>query len=343
MNNYGSYGTYGSLNDKKKKRRQLTSRQKVIIVVAIMLLAVGATAFFTFRNGGSITEGSPKTAASENSDVKSEPLRTMCYTDTKRRYGYDVLYAQKNLRIMLKESVIQTADPVITFEIINDSKKDMNVQLACCSIDNMWFDMSMDCTVKSHETAVDSITTHNDNFVQYPIEVVRLCFKVTNLADNSVTYSDPISLTYRKYTKEPNWSITGNTTTRLEADDFEVLSGAFNFENDGDKSVMDNTMYIRNSSSDDIKYRIEEPALFDADGNRIAEEDYTIDYEGVVPGLSLYDRSLTLTLTKEPERISKIRYIRFKFVYEYINDPNERGEIKEDIVISHSVESSEGE
>lgn len=314
----------GSLSA-KKQRRKLTGREKVLFAVLGTLLVIGLIGFMTFGRTPSDEESEQVQAqaakAVERSEQLSDPLQTYADTDEKRRYGYDVLYAHDGLRIVLTSSKLFSEDPVITFDIINDSKKERNVQLVTGAIDNSWFPMEMDCTVGPKETASASTTAHSEYFERYNILIVRLCFKITNTdtEDGYVRYSEPISIKYDKFSKEPHWSITGETISRLETEDIEVLSGSYrNTEEDG-MGVMINDMYIWNNSPYDIMFHPEDVIVIDADDEVIPPEDYTIEYEGVIPGNCLYNKELRLTM-KDSERMKKIVRIGMNLVTERIND-----------------------
>ena len=322
----------------KKQRRRLTGREKVLIAVFAGILLIAVIGIMTFRSSSAAKESEKVQAAEENidrSEIVSVPIQTHGDTDTKRRYGWDVLYAHDGLRIVLTSSKLHSADPVFVFDIINDSKKEKTVELACGAIDNSWFPMEMSCTVKPKETASASTTAHSDYFDSRNILIMRLCFRITDTGDGKVRYSEPVSVQYGKFSKEPQWSITGETISRLETDDIEVLSGGYNNAQENGEGVMTNSMFIWNNSAYDIMYSIENVIVLDSDGLEIPSEDYTIEYEGIVPGNCLYDKELILRM-KDHERMKKIVRIGFDLVTERINDPDSHRSDR--MGISHKID-----
>lgn len=279
------------------------------IIVAALLLIFTVRKFMTEKEKGELIQQEKKNAQDATYEAETlekqfaKPILTAGDTDSTRRYGYDVLYANHGLRILLKESHIYIDEPKLTFDFINESDTDFAVKIEYCVINGQTFHPFLNTEIPAGQTVTDSTEFNFNKMREIKISKLRLCFKVSNSDYSIYEDSDAIRI---EYDKSPNdsWNAPSDAVNVYKSSVYSIDAQPAKYSDSTKGYKAESCIFFKNDTVNDMELYLDSCKLFDKKGKEISDDYYYASFMELAPGNSLANDYLSLNVDSKIDKDS---------------------------------------
>lgn len=243
-------------------------------------------------------------AAKEVEEVKKQygtVKGTTGDTDNTRRYGYDVLYANHGLRVMLIESKIYIDKPELTLDIINESDQKMTISTDYVSVNGLAEWPEFECEAEAGKTVTQKLVIDSDALRNVNINRLRICFYVTNEDFSISEYSKAIVIDYAN-ARDGNWIPPSVCETVYESELYTFSAYPVELREESPRNYYRSAIYLQNNRNADLVISMTGYTLYDKNGSEIDSDKHTAQFYSFMPGKTLTNRYFKL---KVDESIKK--------------------------------------